>query len=125
MGEQSTATKTKIKTSTKVVLGLLAVGSIVAGFTIFSTKPTATITTQYACKDSDNGINLFTSGRVDIITTNTLGSYIVSSSKDFCVSPSQVREFYCVSTSTHLFDSSLFLCEFGCKDRACFAPFVD
>lgn len=56
MSGQSTITKTKIKTSTKVAIGLLALGSVAAGLVFFTkswTATTLTSTTDPVCTEAN------------------------------------------------------------------------
>lgn len=121
MNEQSTMTKTKIKTSTKVVLGLLVVGgSMVAGFFIVTTAPTATLTTaSYICEDTDGGNNPKYWGLTQI--KNSADGYsVVASAEDYCLSTTQLIERFCSSDSTKITSLSV-PCPKpeGCKDRRC------
>ncbi len=124
MNEQATTTKTKIKTSTKVVLGLLAVGgSIVAGFFIVTTAPTATLTTAtYICEDSDGGNYPNTKGLAQI--KNSADGYkVVTSAEDYCLNSTQLIERFCSSDSSKITTLSV-PCKkpLGCGDRRCLSP---
>lgn len=113
MAEPSTVTKTKIKTSTKVVLALAGLGAIAAGLTFFSFKPVAEIPAA-VCSDSDvtaafpNGNNPYTKGTVSIS-----GS---AAGQDTCTRDGKLIEFYCDTAST--FTSANTTCEAGKSCRS-------
>lgn len=122
MNEESTITKTKIKTSTKAVLGFIALGAVAAGFFLVLKAPTVTLTTsKYVCEDSDGGNNKNLRGYIQIKNPDA-GFATVTSAEDYCLGTADLKEHFCSTVPSVIYSSIVPCNKPGCKDGACLPP---